>query len=113
MPDIRQAKKLAVLYHTSLDVLIDFDLELQEIQQVIDHTSEEVSKKVDWTQAWGKKYPILTTYRQEVKVSDYAEPLQGLLDRLQQEYGYSDLDTFLVLKDILGGLWNAPASQLR
>lgn len=32
IPDIRQSKKMAVLYHLSLDELIDFDLELTEIQ---------------------------------------------------------------------------------
>ena len=32
-------------------------------------------------------------------------PLQALLDRLKQDYGYGDEDAFLVLKDILGKLW--------
>ena len=59
LPDIRQAKRLAVLYGLSLDELIDFDTDVQEIQQAIEKTSDAVTEKVDWTKAWGKKYPIL------------------------------------------------------
>lgn len=106
LPDIRQAKKLAALYLMPLDALFDFDPELEAIRRVIGGTSEEVNKKVDWAREWGKKYPILNTYRQEVRVDDYAGPLGELLERLRREYGYSELDAFLVLKDILGGLWS-------
>ena len=49
VPDIRQSKKMAVLYNVSLDELIDFDVDIKEIQEVIDKTSEEVEKKIDWT----------------------------------------------------------------
>lgn len=100
-PDIRQSKKLSILYHLSLDELIDFDLDVQEIQEAINRTSEEISDKVDWTKAWGKKYPILVTYQQQVDTSVYAKELEVLLDDLQKEYGYNELDAFLVLKDIL------------
>ena len=31
LPDIRQAKKLSSLYHLSLDELIDYDMEVEEI----------------------------------------------------------------------------------
>lgn len=48
LPDIHQSKKLSLLYHLSLDELIDFDLDVQEIQEVIDKTSEEVQNKVVW-----------------------------------------------------------------
>ena len=47
LPDIRQAKGLAVLYGQSLDELIEFDLEVQEIQEAIDRTSEAVAEKID------------------------------------------------------------------
>ena len=33
LPDIRQSKRLALLYRLSLDELIDFDMDVQEIQQ--------------------------------------------------------------------------------
>lgn len=101
LPDIRQSKKLAVLYRLSLDELIDFDFEINEIQEVIEKTSEETTQKIDWTKTWSKKYPILETYQNEVKIDDYAAKLYELLNQLKQEYGYSDLDALLVLKDIL------------
>ena len=49
IPDIRQSKKMAVLYNVSLDELIDFDIDLKEIQEVIDKTSDETVEKIDWT----------------------------------------------------------------
>lgn len=107
LPDIRQSKKLANLYHLSLDELIDFDLDVQEIQEVIDHTSEKIADKVDWTKAWGKKYPILVTYQEQVKTDFYAKELGNLLDNLQKNYGYSETDSMLVLKDILATVWKS------
>ena len=65
LPDIRQAKKLAILYGLSLDELIEFDAGAQEIQDIIEKTSEEVSDKIDWTKLWSKKYPVLATYRRQ------------------------------------------------
>lgn len=106
LPDIRQAKRLAVLYHLSLDELIDFDIDVREIERVIENTSEETQKKIDWTKAWSKKYPVLGVYQQTVDVEKYGRELQKLLKQLKQEYGYNDLDALLVLKDILGRVWN-------
>ena len=106
LPDIRQAKKLAGLYHLTLDELIDFDTDLEEIQRAIHSISEEKQKKVDWTAVWGKQYPVLTTYQKTVDTAFYAARLHQLLEELQTRYGYSDLDAMLVLKDILGHTWN-------
>lgn len=106
LPDIYQSKKLAVLYHLSLDELIEFDLQITEIQEAIDNTSEETTKKIDWTKAWGKKYPILTTYQNDVEIDFYAEKIKELLNHLKHEYKYSNLDALLVLKDILSRVWN-------
>ena len=105
LPDIRQSKRLAVLYHLSLDELIDFDVELQEIRQAIDSSSPERDRQVDWTKLWAQKYPVLAAYPQQVRAGDYTAGLQAMLDRLKREQGYSDLDAFLVLKDILGRMW--------
>ena len=105
LPDIRQAKRLAVLYHLSLDELIRFDADVKEIQEVIEKTSEETQRKIDWTEMWAKKYPVLAEYQKQVRISDYAAALQELLDRLERDCGYSELDAFLVLKDILGKLY--------
>lgn len=105
LPDIQQSKRLSLLYHLSLDDLIDFDLDVQEIQEAIDKTSEAVSDKVDWTKAWGKKYPVLVTYQEKVDTIPYVKALESLLDDLQKKYGYNELDTFLVLKDIMASVW--------
>lgn len=106
LPDIQQAKKLAHLYQLSLDDLIAFDLDIKEIERVIENTNEEKQQNINWTKIWGKKYPILTTYQQEVDVEIYALKLRELLDRLQKEYGYSSMESLLVLKDILAHNWN-------
>ena len=105
LPDIQQSKKLAVLYGLTLDELIDFDVDIREIQEVIVRTSEEVSEKIDWTKAWSKKYPILIQYQNEVEVSYYASELCKLLSDLEKNYGYDALNSFLVLKDILAVVW--------
>lgn len=107
LPDIRQAKRLSVLYGLSLDELISFDLDIREIQDVIDRTSQEVSDKIDWTKAWSKQYPVLAQYPAEVETAPYAAGLTELLDGLQKRYGYNELDAFLVLKDILSSVWKS------
>lgn len=107
LPDIRQSKSLATLYGLSLDELIEFDIDVKEIQEVIDKTSDEVSDKIDWTSIWSKKYPILATYQNEVEIDKYAAELNKLLDDLQKEYGYNEMNTFLVLKDILAIVWKS------
>ena len=106
LPDIRQSKKLATLYSLSLDELIEFDIDLKEIQQVIEKTSEEKQQEIDWTKMWGEKYPVLTTYQQKVNVNDYIPKIREMLYSLKKEYGYNDIDAFLVFKDILAHVWN-------
>ena len=54
LPDIQQSKKLAVLYGLTLDELIEFDVDIWEIQEVIERTSDEISNKIDWTNVWSK-----------------------------------------------------------
>lgn len=107
LPDIRQSKRMAALYKLSLDELIDFDLEVQEVQEAIERTSDKVTDKIDWTKAWGKKYPVLMAYQETVDPAPYAQELARLLNRLKKEYGYSELDAMLVLKDILAKVWQA------
>ena len=105
LPDIRQSKHLAELYRVTLDQLVEYDADVREIQQVIARTSEETQQKIDWTKLWGQMYPILTQYQEEVEIERYTGPLQALIRQLEQEYGYTPQDAFLVLKDILGKLW--------
>ena len=109
LPDIQQAKKLSTLYHITLDELVELDLQVQEIQQVIEKTTEETQKKIDWTAMWAKKYPVLASYPQEVNLEDYVPGLKAMLSRLEQDYHYSRQDAFLVLKDILAQIWNGKA----
>lgn len=111
LPDIRQSKKLADLYQVTLDELVAFDLEVQELTEMIDRVSDEVVEKVDWTAVWAQKYPILARYPQEMNTAPYAEALRALLAQLQREQGYNEEDCFLVLKDILGSLWGTDSLQ--
>lgn len=101
VPDIYQAKKMARLYNVSLDDLIEFDIELKEIQEIIGKTNEEVEEKINWTNAWGKKYPILLKYQTEVNIPNYAYRINVMLDEIKKEYKFSEQDAMLVLKDIL------------
>lgn len=105
LPDICQSKRLAAIYGMSLDELVEFDIDVREIQDVINRTSEEVSEKIDWTKAWSGKYPVLARYQGEVDTAPYAAELDRLLRNLEKEYGYNELDSFLVLKDILASVW--------
>lgn len=109
LPDIQQAKKLSTLYHITLDELVELDLQVKEIQEVIETTTEETQKKIDWTAMWAKKYPVLASYLQEVNLEDYVPGLKSMLARLEQEYHYNRQDAFLVLKDILAQIWKGKA----
>ena len=113
VPDIRQSKKMAVLYKMSLDELIDFDIDVQEIQDAIDNTREDVQEKIDWTSAWGKKYPILLKYQTEVNIPNYARRINIMLDELKQEYDFNEQDAMLVLKDILYNVWKDRKSRTK
>lgn len=113
LPDIRQSKQLSGLYHFTLDELVDFDIEVKEIQDAIGRISDDVSEKIDWTKAWSKKYPVLATYQSKVQTEIYAGELKRLLDDLQKRYGYNDLDALLVLKDILASVWKSENRKRR
>lgn len=105
IPDIYQAKKLGQIYHVSLGELIEFDMDINEIHEMIEKHNDKVSEKVNWTEAWGKKYPILIQYQSEVNIPNYAFRIATMLDELQEEYQYSQQDAMLVLKDILYHVW--------
>ena len=105
IPDIYQSKKMARLYNISLDSLIEFDVELDEIQEIIEKTDENIVEKINWTSAWGKKFPILVQYQQKVNTPNYARRINIMIDELKQEYQYSEQDAMLVLKDILYQTW--------
>ena len=105
IPDIYQSKKLAKLYNLTLDELIDFDIDIKEIEEIIKNTDEEKESKINWTNAWSKKYPVLKNYTQQVDTSKYSTIIRKLLDGLKDNYGFNELDSMLVLKDILYHVW--------
>lgn len=45
LPDIWQSKHLSNLYHVTMDDLIDFDVDVKEIEQIIENTSEKTQQK--------------------------------------------------------------------
>lgn len=105
LPDIRQSKRLAVLYHMTLDELIEYDFDEQQVQHMIDSVSEEVQEKIDWNKVWSKKYPVLAVYHKTVRIQEYAPVLREMLTQLRVDYGYNHTDAMLVLKDILARVW--------
>ena len=105
LPDIRQSKKLAMLYHMTLDELIEYDFDEQQAQQLISSISDEAQAKIDWNRVWSKKCPVLATYHEKVQIQDYAPILREMLTQLQVDYGYNRTDALLVLKDILARVW--------
>ncbi len=105
LPDIRQSKGLAMLYHVTLDELVEYDFDERQAQEMIDSVSETAQAKVDWNKVWSKKYPVLASYQHTVRTEDYAPALRQLLARLRADYGYSETDALLVLKDILARVW--------
>ena len=79
LPDIRQSKRLAMLYHMTLDELIEYDFDEQQAQQMIESVSDEAQARIDWNKVWSKKYPVLGTYHKTVRINDYAPALREML----------------------------------
>ena len=74
---------------------------MKTIDDIIRNTTEENQNKIDWTKAWSSKYPVLKEYQKQVDIPFYSKAIREMLTKLQNEYGYSELDSMLVLKDIL------------
>jgi len=113
IPDIYQSKKMAMLYKVSLDELIDFNIEIKEIQEIIKKSDEKAEAKIDWTKAWAQKYQILVQYQDTVNISNFASRLNAMLDKLRESYNFSEQDAVLVLKDILYIVWKNGKSYSR
>ena len=54
LPDICQSKRLSNLYHLTMDELIDFDMDVKEIEHIIENTSEKTEQKLIG-QVYGEK----------------------------------------------------------
>ena len=89
----------------ALNVVKGMKLNMRDIENIIKDTNEDNQNKVNWTKAWSSKYPVLATYREEVDVEKYAKEIRKMLSDLQKAYNYSELDSMLVLKDILYHEW--------
>ena len=74
---------------------------MEKITKIIKNTNDEIQEKIDWTKAWSTKYPILKRYQKEVDIDKYSKEIRKLFDSLETDYGFSELDAMLVLKDIL------------
>ena len=68
-------------------------------------TFKKTEEKINWTNEWGKKYPILLTYQGKVNIPNYAYRIKIMLDELEQEYKFNAQDAMLVFKDILYNVW--------
>lgn len=79
--------------------------ELEKIIDVIKKTDDKEAEKINWTNAWSNKYPVLASYQKEVDIPHYANEIRRLLEQLEMTYHYSKLDAMLVLKDILYHEW--------
>lgn len=74
---------------------------MKNIEKEIISSKEEDYKNINWTKVWSKKYPILIRYKNEVNVEEYSIEIRKMIDKLKSDYNYSEVDSMLVLKDIL------------
>jgi len=96
VPELIKAKLLSQLYNVSYDYLISgshISGDVTSIEMIVD--------EIDWTSAWSKKYPILASYQGIKGINTYSEKVSELYDTFKDEFGFDDVDTVLVLKDIL------------
>ncbi len=76
-------------------------MEEKDLENMVLQTDDKVSDKVNWSNVWSKKYPVLSTYKDVVDVDKYKKELRNILEELKKDYNYTELDAVLVLKDIL------------
>jgi transcriptional regulator with XRE-family HTH domain len=96
VPELIKAKLLSQLYNISSDYLISGTGLVGDVT-----SGEMIVDEIDWTSAWSKKYPILASYQGMKGINSYCEKISKLYDDCKNEFNFSDLDTGLVLKDIL------------
>ena len=96
VPELIKAKLLSELYNVSYDCLIresHIGGDVTSIEMIVD--------EIDWTSAWSKKYPILATYQGIKGINAYCDKISEIYDSFKNEFEFNDVDTVLVLKDIL------------
>lgn len=96
IPELIKAKLLSQLYNVSYDYLIsgsEVSGDVTGIEMIVD--------EIDWTGAWSKKYPILASYQSIGEIKAYRERMSAIYDQFKADLGFDDVDTALILKDIL------------
>ncbi len=96
VPDLIKAKLLSRIYNISYDSLVsenNINTDVSSIEMIVD--------EIDWTAAWSKKYPILASYTSINGIQKYTEKISEIYDEFKDEFGMNDVDTVLILKDIL------------
>ncbi|WP_454055556.1 helix-turn-helix domain-containing protein [Clostridium sp. Marseille-Q7071] len=96
VPELIKAKLLSQLYNVSYDYLISeshIGGDVTSIEMIVD--------EIDWTSAWSKKHPILASYQGIEGINTYCEKISELYDTFKNEFNFNDVDTVLILKDIL------------
>ena len=96
VPELFKVKLLSELYNVSYDYLISSSQisgDLTSIENIVD--------EIDWTSAWSKKYPVLSTYQGINGISSYVEKISNIYEEFKWEFNLNDQDTVLILKDIL------------
>ena len=96
VPELFKVKLLSELYNVSYDYLISSSQisgDLTSIENIVD--------EIDWTSAWSKKYPVLSTYQGINGISSYVEKISNRYEEFKCEFNLNDQDTVLILKDIL------------
>ena len=55
---------------------------MKRIEKIIQQTDDQEVSKVNWTNAWSKKYPVLETYQNKINVKDYEKKVsRGFADQ--------------------------------
>lgn len=96
VPELAKVKLLSQLYNISYNYLISgshFGGDVTSIEMIVD--------EIDWTGAWSKKYPILASYQSIKGINTYYDRISKLYDDCKNEFDLNDMNTVLVLKDIL------------
>lgn len=96
VPELIKAKLLSQLYNVSYDYLISGSTiggDVTSIEMIVD--------EIDWASAWSKKYPILASYQGVKGIDNYRVRISKLYDEFKEEFSFNDMNTVLVLKDIL------------
>lgn len=96
VPELIKAKLLSELYNVTYDYLISGCQVSGDVTSI-----EMIMDEIDWTNAWSKKYPILASYQGIKGINTYVEKISQLYDTCKEEFNFNDMDTVLVLKDIL------------